>query len=226
MSAAAAEPRGGAKGAAPDLSGHVISAFATPVVNYRWRQAEPVNEALRDCVLRLERSELAGLTRSNVGGWHSATTFLKRPDAAVKALRDYLTELVTALNRAMLPDERLTEAAGFELYGWANVLRFGEYHMQHTHPGSLWSGVYYVTDNPRIAGHPSSGKLELCDPRLAASALQTPFDALYGRFLLNPSAGQTVLFPSWLQHCVHPYFGDDKRISVAFNADWPAAPGR
>jgi hypothetical protein len=44
-----------------------------------------------------------------------------------------------------------------------------------------------------------------------------------------------LMFPSWLQHCVHPYFGDAPRISIAFNVRFerkgrgsnaPAPPGK
>ncbi len=34
----------------------------------------------------------------------------------------------------------------------------------------------------------------------------------------TPSAGQVLLFPSWLEHCVEPFTGDGDRISMAFNA--------
>ena len=38
------------------------------------------------------------------------------------------------------------------------------------------------------------------------------------RHLIDPTPGLMVLFPSWLQHFVHPFFGKGERISIAFNA--------
>jgi hypothetical protein len=37
------------------------------------------------------------------------------------------------------------------------------------------------------------------------------------RPLIDPIPGVMVLFPSWLQHFVHPFFGKGERISIAFN---------
>jgi hypothetical protein len=34
-----------------------------------------------------------------------------------------------------------------------------------------------------------------------------------------------IVFPSWLQHFVHPYFGGAERISVAFNVSILAMEG-
>ena len=79
-------------------------------------------------------------------------------------------------------------------------------------------GVYFVTGNPPVDGHPFSGKLELVDPRPGASLSYSERTRLYGRFLVNPQPGQLVVFPGWLQHQVHPYFGPAERISIAFNA--------
>ena len=39
---------------------------------------------------------------------------------------------------------------------------------------------------------------------------------------LRLSAGQLVLFPSYLQHEVAPFAGDDERITVAFNVAFRA----
>jgi hypothetical protein len=33
-----------------------------------------------------------------------------------------------------------------------------------------------------------------------------------------------LLFPSWLQHTVHPFAGDGERISIAFNVLIDALP--
>ena len=40
---------------------------------------------------------------------------------------------------------------------------------------------------------------------------------LQSRYLITPIPGLMVLFPSWLNHLVHPFFGAGERISIAFN---------
>jgi hypothetical protein len=49
---------------------------------------------------------------------------------------------------------------------------------------------------------------------MASHLVDTP---LHGRLLIRPQAGRTVVFPSWMQHFVHPNASDTDRITVAFN---------
>ena len=123
-----------------------------------------------------------------------------------------------------------SEAPGrdLRLEGWANVLRHGQYNSVHCHPNAQWSLVYYVTGNDAPQDRPFSGRLELLDPRPGASLTYEDDSALYGRLLFNPRPGQVIAFPAWLQHQVHPHFGDGpaylcggepsalRRLSVAF----------
>jgi len=34
---------------------------------------------------------------------------------------------------------------------------------------------------------------------------------------LKPQAGLMVVFPAWIEHWVHPFFGEGNRISIAAN---------
>jgi hypothetical protein len=34
---------------------------------------------------------------------------------------------------------------------------------------------------------------------------------------VRPENGMMLIFPGWLNHYVHPYWGERERISVAFN---------
>lgn len=194
----------------------MISAFATPIVNYRWPGSESLNHELAELILAAERAD-QGIERSNVGGWHSPLDFFESPHPAVASLRAKLQDYIADLNRAVLDESAEQRAGEFTLEGWANVLRQGGYNTLHSHPNAFWSGVYYVTGNEAVEDRPFSGKLELIDPRPGASLAHATDTRLYGRFLVNPIAGQMVIFPSWLQHLVHPYFGESPRISVAFN---------
>lgn len=195
---------------------HILPAFATPIINMHWPDLAQQQKTLEQIVLELEQTE-AGLVRSNVGGWHSPLDFLARKDKPLQLLNQRIIELVTQLNKHTFKATYQPQSAHFQLESWANILRFGQYNVMHNHPNSSWSGVYFVNGNAAVSGHEFSGKLELCDPRPGASLNYSNKTHLYGRFLLNPVAGQVVLFPSWLMHQVHPFFGDGHRISIAFN---------
>ncbi|MEO1573522.1 MAG: TIGR02466 family protein [Pseudomonadota bacterium] len=200
------------------IDDQTVMAFATPVINVRWSGMDAMNDALRMIILDAER-RTEGVVRSNVGGWHSTTGFLELGTDVVAELRGRICDLVTEVRARVLPADQGSNAARFHLEGWANVLRTGQYNTMHCHPNAVWSGVYYVTDNPTAGTHPFSGKLELIDPRPGAALEYREASSLYGRFMLSPVAGQIVIFPSWLNHIVHPYFGESPRISVAFNVN-------
>lgn len=199
-----------------DLGTCTLPLFATPVVNYRIAGEKNLNIRLRALILELEKTS-AGVVKSNVGGWHSPPDFLQNNDPSVQELGLRLGEISLALVNQFFHEAARITAASLRLEGWANILRYGQYNTLHCHPNALWSGVYFATDNERLSQHPMSGKLELLDPRPGASFNYDERSNLYGRFLVNPTAGQVIIFPAWLQHQVHPYFGDTERISIAFN---------
>ncbi|MEE4379596.1 MAG: TIGR02466 family protein [Candidatus Competibacteraceae bacterium] len=191
--------------------------FATPITNYRFPDADALNKTLQQLILQREQSH-SGVSRSNVGGWHSSTDLFEWDSDCVRELRDRLQTYVQALCRAVARNPEEPADSTFRLEGWANILRHGQYNSLHSHPNAFWSGVYYVNGNPQPeANHSFSGKLELIDPRPGASLNYSDFTNLYGRFLVNPVPGQMVIFPGWLQHQVHPYFGPGERITIAFN---------
>ncbi len=97
----------------------------------------------------------------------------------------------------------------------------------HPHPGTFWSGVYYVDVGDIAPDGKSGGDLLLFDPRGCLATMLAPYlryavpelhDA--GKSIaFTPTAGQCVLFPGWLSHAVGVYNGSAPRISVAFNLD-------
>ena len=113
----------------------------------------------------------------------------------------------------------------WKLNAWANVNSTGHGNEFHTHPGSFWSGTYYVDDGG-IADDPSlGGEFEIQDPRGVAPAMYAPLLAFNvpggltagASEVVSPRAGTMILFPAWLSHAVRPYLGDKQRISIAFN---------
>ena len=48
---------------------------------------------------------------------------------------------------------------------WANINRTGDANEYHSHPGSYWSGTYYVDEGGSDADPELGGELEFLDPR-------------------------------------------------------------
>ena len=195
---------------------HMAMAFGTPVIAYPWPDSETLNAELRQVILDKEKDN-DGVVKSNVGGWHSATNFFAGEQDCVRTLKMRVQNLVIDLMRAITVAPEGARTFNFRTDGWANVSRDGDYNNVHNHPNCLWSGVYYVAEGKPDPDRPNNGKLELFDPRAGVNMIFIENTMLHGRYTIDPIPGLMVVFPAWLQHMVHPFFGKGERISVSFN---------
>ena len=201
---------------------HIALAFPTFIGRYRVPNAEGVNKELRELVLAKEKTE-PNVQHANVGGWHSKMDFLEWPSPAVATLKTWIMEAVNHQIGASMEHMKANGlnrpfSGSLSVYAWANVARRANYHSLHSHPGSCWSGVYYVDAGaPSSQDFPNSGVIDLHDPRPFTEMTTVPGE-LYGqKFPVRPEAGTMLIFPGFLYHFVHPHFGDRERISIAFN---------
>ena len=104
------------------------------------------------------------------------------------------------------------QAARGSVFVWASVHSHGSAHLPHTHAQSVVSGVMYLQVPP------GSGAFMVEDPR-------GPLPPFSNRYMVQPAAGDVLLFPGWLQHAVAPSgpgtTPDTPRISVSFNVQGP-----
>lgn len=195
----------------------VALAYPTPIGRFRMPDAADVNRELRRIILEKEAVEPTD-DYSNVGGWHSRQDLWEWQAPEIGVLKGWIMDAVKHMigvtTEGAAPSGRIAVTA------WANVSRRGHYHRVHNHPGSAWSGVYYVDAGTEAPGQRLSGILELCDPRPFTEMVASPGNKFGQRVIFRPEAGMMVLFPSWLYHFVNPYFGDGERISIAFNVKW------
>jgi len=193
----------------------VTSAFPTLIGRFRVPDADSMNYELQAFILA-EEARYGSLGRSNIGGWHSQTDFLERPEPAVEALSNWITWAVRRMVEAAAGPGSFEGALSST--AWATICRTNAYHAPHCHPDSAWSGVYYVDAGSQELGRPLSGVLEFLDPRAGVEAVTAPGDPYGEPFRIQPEDGLLVIFPSWLYHWVHPYAGRTPRIAVSFNS--------
>lgn len=111
----------------------------------------------------------------------------------------------------------------FDIQGWVNINRLGDYHNLHNHPHSWLSGTYYVAmpDQSAARSHRSDlnpGAISFFDPRAQANMTAVRGDGQFDpEHRLLPQAGDLFLWPSFLHHLVHPNLVEEPRISVSFN---------
>ena len=198
------------------MTGDVLLAFTTPIFARHWPDSGAMNAALRELILTKERAG-PGMAKSNFGGWHSEEDLFEWDHPAVAELHRRVVEATHTVTSRACGDALKGLQAEMGVTGWANVSRDGAYNGIHTHPECTWSGSYYVSLGERQAGIPANGVIEFLDPRMAVDWAQLPGQPFGSHLQVNPEAGTMLVFPSWLQHWVHPFHGSGERISIAFN---------
>lgn len=204
---------------APDFSTtRFANVFATPLLTHVWSDGPELNTALRDRILAQE-AERRGVAKSNQGGWHSEIGRLEFLGEPGERLVGHMCAFADEANRRVLAEHRQqSRPTRWTISAWANINRNGDFNAVHVHPGSTWSGTYYVD-----AGDPVDAKngtpLQLFDP---CQGRTTTFLAplLPGSVFVHPKPGLMVLFPSYVPHMVFPHAGAGPRISIAFNLRW------
>jgi uncharacterized protein (TIGR02466 family) len=194
---------------------HVAFTFGTPVSSYLWPDSDALNAALADVILQKEKAD-RGIARSNVGGWHSQTDLFLWDADCVRTLKDRVTSCALDMTKLVTTGEGQRKI-NLQTDCWANVSRRGHYNSVHDHPGTTWSGVYYVSGGNPDNDAPLNGKLELLDPRIGVNVFGREEGLFGGRYFVEPLPGLMVMFPSWLKHMVHPFSGSGERISISFN---------
>lgn len=190
--------------------------FPVPFITIRVRDAEALNGRLLDEIGERQAGE-PGIDRSNRYGWHSALDLFDRPEPAHAELAREIEAMVGAATAKLVPDI----PAGLRLVheGWINVSPIHAMNAPHDHPGSFWSGTYYVRVPGADDADPRAGAIEFIDPRGSIgsnASFETPFTR--GKFTVRPVAGTCLIWPSFMKHWVHPNRSAEERVSVAFNS--------
>lgn len=211
------------------MSPEISPVFAVPIAQDRHPDAVNLNRQLKELLLARE-AEGARYANPNPslkqqqGVFESDFNLFAWPDACVQQLRQFCWG---ALGRTIqkLNDYRPEEMERLQIFShtWFHVTRHAGFVIMHTHPMASWSGVYCVDPGETPDEYPESGVLRFHNPHHYSNyftdagnvRMQPPYH--HGTWSIRFQAGQLILFPSWLQHEVLPFFGRDERITIAFN---------
>ena len=216
------------------VSSELSLVFPTPVLQRRLF-TDALNEKLARTVLAHRRHGKG--RRVSGGGWQSDPDLLSWPELEVKLLASEILAAVQGINtrtdrnvddgddtrqpsRHGSPDPRCSfdeDRHALRASAWANVNGDGHYNTARSQPGYQWCAIYHVAAGRLAPDRLMNGVLEILDPRPAA-----PFGHLekfgFGQPLeIEPKPGLAVIFPAWLQHAVHPFFGMGQRVTITMN---------
>lgn len=197
--------------------------FSAPLLQLQVANSESLNQGLRQVILQ-KRESIPSERMSNAGGWQSPKDLQHSDNPFIRELLKRIDLAVYMISSQCLGEETVRSLDKWKLRVWANVNESGDYNTIHCHAGGVWSGVYYVDKGASDPDRPFSGILSFKSPTMAALAtnnLNVP-EALRRLFpqeyLIHPENGLMLIFPSWLDHQVYPYFGTEPRISISWDA--------
>lgn len=201
----------------PVLNKDIHVYFPSFVMHRKIEDAAALNQGLA-AYSRTLRAQVAGVQKSNYGGWQSDPTLFSASEPCVQQLKAAVVQAVRDLTAATFALPPAAFAFEDRLAAWVNINETGDYNALHNHFAATWSGTYYVEAGETAAERPSSGVLELMDPRGLTIDANAPALSHLTRVAFNPEPGLLLVFPGYLSHLVHPYAGKTPRISIAFNA--------
>jgi len=205
----------------------LTSSFAVPFAETRLPACERLNRELEALFLARETDEYRNPTPSHVPQremFESRFNLFLWPEPCVQELRAFMLNCVvqTVLEASEARPEELSRLQ-LHNHTWFHVTRQAGSFVAHNHPLASWSAVYCVRAGERLPEHPSSGLLRFVDTRPGADGFLDPAN----RHLKSPFAlrsrevrleeGELIVFPSFVFHEVAPFYGRDRRITVATN---------
>lgn len=187
--------------------------FPSPVWACQLEDFANHDRAMLNYVLELYERD-PGLKRSNVLGWHSPDQL--HHELAFVPLQRQVEALIHGTVAQDLQLDLTSERYRIRTM-WAIISPPFAHNHLHRHPGSLFSGVYYLQIPP------GAGALNFHDPRADVRMLRPRFakDTPFSNFLVRfePTPSRLLLFPSWLPHNVDPNLGEQPRISISFDIE-------
>ncbi|MBT5051567.1 MAG: hypothetical protein HOM58_23940 [Rhodospirillaceae bacterium] len=191
--------------------------FPTPVLLRQIPDYGPVNDGLKAQILAAKEKD-EGVHISNRGGWQSSPDLWDWGTPEIETFKGWVHGCI--LRMAALPAQEgdLSKVDVEYVAGsWANVNTRGAYNDGHVHPDCDWACVYYAECGTLDPGWDRNGQFELHDPRTMAQSCKLAAYGFDRSLLIDPEPGKMILFPAWMKHSVHPFYGDGQRISIAVN---------
>jgi uncharacterized protein (TIGR02466 family) len=203
--------------------------FAVPMAQDTHPDATTLNAELSRLLLAREAQGSAYANpnpslKQQPGVFESDFNLFSWPEPCVQRLRQFCWG-VLGKTLQQVNGYSASEMSRLQIFShtWFHVTRYGGFTILHTHPMASWSGVYCVDPGEMPPDRPESGVLRFHNPHHYANyfldpgnvRLQHPYGS--GSWNVRFQPGQLILFPSWLQHEVLPFYGSDERITIAFN---------
>jgi uncharacterized protein (TIGR02466 family) len=171
------------------------------------------NESLKQYIFELRKEK--GYNYSNRNGWQKS---LNLDDPNIQILKFEINERLQKLHDLLGLKSTVIQKISTM---WINLNPKYSYNVNHTHPSSFFSGVYYI-NAPK-----NSGDITFINPdilgrnMLRENAERGLFDKRTDNNMqsmrFSPSAGDLIIFNGRIEHNVSMNYTDEDRISIPFD---------
>ena len=193
----------------------IIRIFPEPVFKYKLVDFEKYNKELSKYIYKLNENDIEGMNKSNRGGWHSQNFNLRNVNSIQYKfglkLQTYILDAFQNLGwKIQNKNIKIKEM-------WAIINKKEDFNVVHTHPNCFLSAAYYVK-TPKNCGKFEVENLNLAR-RHAYPEIENINELNCEVTSIDISAGDLLLFPSYLPHKVESNKSNEDRIVISFNID-------
>lgn len=210
-----------------DLRG--VQAWPTMFFLRSWDRFEEFRPSLLDFLYSLKSTQSEAVV-SGVAEGAKAASGLYEGDfdlfqreheslhALVQFIRGTLASAVCIANQEGKPQDLVIEFPD----SWYHITNEFGFHDAHWHHGCSWCGIFYVrigASGPKSNRGAPNGGSRFYNPILTGGSYRDVGNKYLSNTLDAPiEDGLLLLFPSFLLHSGLPYFGEEDRVVIAFNA--------
>ena len=191
----------------------IINLWPTKLVKKMLPKFEEPNRGLLKLIRGWDRS-----SKNLTTDYHHNNPF-EIDSPATNWLGNHVNQTIGEYLRAI----RINYSVNWQLHGWTNVNRNGDYHDPHNHTHCYLSGTYYVKVPSKGSKHRQRSDVRpncitFYDPRTGFSMQSIAHDPyIFSEYTVKPSPGLLMLWPPSLMHFVHPNLSNETRVSIGFN---------
>ena len=183
--------------------------FPLKVYNFLFKDKDRFNSELIKAINKYKKNE-DSIEKSNKGGYHSLLDIHLKSIDVFNELNNRILDVVNGIiiEGDYKHLDKIEELSSM----WFIVNKKNDYNTNHMHPGSWFSGAYYVKvpDN-------ESKYLVFEDPIQIRNYNQdTP-----NSYMKKVIEGMLLIFPGWVNHAVPKNDTNEERIVISFNIPKP-----
>jgi len=202
-----------------NLKHNIHNLFMCPVYYTYLEKENFLNETqsinlklLKNYVFSIKKKS-KGRVKSNLGGWQSFDVKLDEP--VLKNLNNAILERAKVFADSLFFKKNLSVVF---TNAWFNINDYGHSNMDHIHPGSQLSGVFYLQTSKDTGGIVFNSNNNNIEYDWTENLIEKYTEWNSASYIELADTMKLFLFPSWLRHRVETNL-DKKisRISYSFN---------